>query len=129
MRQTIIFALIVNLAFVAVAPVLVCASPLSQITRIDAAKTQCDEMDMADSKNDASQPSVFAQSGAPCCMVSQVPRPEAQYSAGTPLVPVARLSNTNGMHDLFVARQQVSAFQEQNFSPPDPQSLLCTFLV
>jgi hypothetical protein len=128
-RRATIFAIVLSLATVALAPILVCALPLSQIAKIDAAKTQCDAMDMTDGRNDASQPFVLAQSGAPCCMVSQVPRPEAQYSPGKPFVLIARLSRTQGVLDLFAAKRQISTFQEQDYSPPEPQSLLCTFLV
>ena len=129
MRQATIFAIVLSLATVALTPALVCALPLSQITKIDATKTQCDAMDMPDGRNDASLPSVLAQSGAPCCMVSQIPQPEAQYSAGKPFVLIARLSDTHGVLDLFAAKQQISTFQEQVYSPPEPQSLLCTFLI
>jgi hypothetical protein len=129
MRRATIFAIVLSLATVALAPVLVCALPLSQITKIDTTKTQCDAMDMPDGRNDASQPSVLAQSGVPCCMVSRAPRPEAQYSPGKPFVLVARLGDTHGALDLFAAEQQISTFQEHDYSPPEPQSLLCTFLI
>jgi hypothetical protein len=129
MRRATIFAIVLSLVTVTMAPALVCALPLSQITKIDAAKTQCDAMDMPDGRNDASQPSVLAPSGAPCCMVSQIPQPEAQYSAGKPFVLIAQLSGTHGVLDLFAAKRQISAFQEHDYSPPEQQSLLCTFLI
>jgi hypothetical protein len=129
MRRGTIFAIVLSLTAVTLAPALVCALPLSQIAKIDAAKTQCDAMDMPDGRNDASQPSVLGQSGAPCCMVSQVPRPEAQYSPGKPFVLIAQLSGTQGVLDLLAAKRQISIFQEQVYSPPEQQSLLCTFLI
>jgi hypothetical protein len=129
MRRATIFAIVLSLATVALAPALICALPLSQITKFDAAKTRCDAMDMPDSRNDASRPSVLAQSGAPCCMVSQAPRPEAQYSPGKPFVLIARLSDTHAVLNLFAAKRQISNLQEQVYSPPEHQSLLCTFLI
>jgi hypothetical protein len=129
MRRATIFAIVLSLTTVTFAPALLCALPLSQITKIDAAKTRCDAMDMPDGRNDASQPSVLAQSGAPCCMVSQAPRPEAQYSPGKPFALIARLSGRHRVLDLFAAKRQLSTFQEQVYSPPEQQSLLCTFLI
>jgi hypothetical protein len=129
MRRATIFAIVLSLATVALAPILVCALPLSQIAKIDSAKTQCDAMDMTDGRNNASQPSVLAQSGAPCCLVSQGPRPEAQYTPGKPFVLIARLSGTQAVFDLFAAKRQISTFQEKDYSPPEQQSLLCTFLI
>jgi hypothetical protein len=129
MRRATIFAIVLSLATVAMAPALVCALPLSQITKFDAAKARCDAMDMPDGRNDASRTSVLAQSGAPCCIVSQVPRREAQYNPGKPFVLIARLSGTHVVLNLFAAKRQISTFQEQVYSPPEQQSLLCTFLI
>jgi hypothetical protein len=132
MRRTIIFALVVSLAAVALGPVFVCMLPASRIANINTAEiqTQCDEMDMRmDVPMDASHPSVSAQPGVSCCAVSQTPRPESRYTPGKPLVPIARLSAAVGAYTLFISKQKLSATQEHDYSPPELQSLLCIFLV
>jgi len=125
-RQTIIFALVLNLAAVALAPVLACAVPPSRTAQIQTATMQCDGMDMADGQ---SQPSIHGQSALPCCVAGQVPRPTTRNSPGKPLVAIARLDAANGVLGFIIAKQQIPALQEQSYSPPELQSLFCTFLV
>jgi hypothetical protein len=132
MRRVIIFALVVNLAAVALSPALVCVLPPSQVAKIETAKTQtqCDGMDMQMGVQDAAPHfSIVAQPIMPCCMVSQAPQPRSQSSSGKTLVPIARLSAMARTQDVLVTEQQVPAVKPQDFSPPKLQSLLCVFLV
>jgi hypothetical protein len=129
-RRAIISAIVLSMAVLAPTPVSVCALFSFQIAKCETAKTQCDEMDMERNvQDDASYLSPSCHLGVACCIVSQTPRPEAQYKSNETLVPIARVSVNAEANTLFIPKESIPVFQWQDLSPPSFQSLLCTFLI
>jgi hypothetical protein len=89
-----------------------CATPKTQ--------SQCDRMNM-----DESETQLVTASETTCCIASEAPTPELQpassdFSLAAPL---------DAMRDTASIQRQPPVLITQEFSPPSPQSLLCTFLI
>ncbi len=126
MRRILIIAIVFSLAGLGPVPLSACALLSSRLAECTTPKTQsrCNEMNM-----DASGTRLIAAPDKSCCFVSNAPLPESQYKASDLSLAAALAVVPDSMGDAPRVQHTPFALPVPDLSPPELQSLLCTFLI
>lgn len=126
MRRLLLVALALNLTGLGPTPLSVCAlfsSKAAECAKPET-KSECDQMDMS-----SGAAKISSAPKTSCCDLSRAPIPETQQNASAVgLATVADLA-TDAIELAPPAHQKISSLTEQDISPPQIRSFLCTFLI
>jgi hypothetical protein len=126
MRRMLIFAIALGLIGLGPVPLSACALFYSQPAECATPQNHslCERMEMDQSNG----PSVAASSKA-CCLISEAPLPEAQYSSGNLSLAATPLIEYQAIREIPRTGNTQLGLLLQDLSPPPLQSVLCTFLI
>jgi hypothetical protein len=125
-RRSLIFALALSLVGLGPASLSACALLSSKLTECATPKTQsqCDQMHMQECGT-----KFAAATDTPCCFTSNAPLLESQYKASDLSLTASPETVPDPMGDAPRVQQLPPVLLVQDFSPPQLQSLFCTFLI